>query len=467
MKEFVLPINGNGSTKNTEEPVMKIFSVELIRSAGIPWFCHLRWVVVTLFFLLWVIGKSTFLSQLFGIQVGPWSVICSVILFICNILFYLHFKLRCVSPFHAKLNITTQIICDLLILTVAVHYIGSTNTFVSFAYLFHIILACIFFSRFAGFAVLCFSAFLFVICVLAEQFEIIGKSQFFVDSVSQPRKIVLIDALSAILHWFVVWYLVDHLSSVVKRLDAALSKANNELSASQQEKLQHMLTMAHQLKTPVSAIFSRAQLLLGGYCGKLTDEAREELKKITIRCQSMLEEIKDMLQLASISHKENTAISQDILLDEVIKKCFSQLTSICDERKIQIISGLSEGIIIKMPEEHLVLLISNLLSNAVTYSRNNSKVIVKSFISPEKKAILSIQDFGIGIPEDKIPRIFEQYYRTSEAKEHNSNSSGLGLAIVKEIAIKYNLQIRVKSFPGEGTTFTVSFPDFKLKKESL
>jgi len=71
---------------------------------------------------------------------------------------------------------------------------------------------------------------------------------------------------------------------------------------------------------------------------------------------------------------------------------------------------------------------------------------------------ITIEDKGIGIPGEKIPRIFDEYYRTDEASRHNKSSTGLGLTIVRHIAQKYNITLQVASTQGEGTQFEVQFP---------
>jgi two-component system phosphate regulon sensor histidine kinase PhoR len=79
--------------------------------------------------------------------------------------------------------------------------------------------------------------------------------------------------------------------------------------------------------------------------------------------------------------------------------------------------------------------------------------------------VVVIEDNGIGIPADKLPRIYEEHYRTKEAVEHNKESSGLGLAIVKHVAEMYGIRIRVESRPGSGTKFELKFPAFDVDLE--
>jgi signal transduction histidine kinase len=104
------------------------------------------------------------------------------------------------------------------------------------------------------------------------------------------------------------------------------------------------------------------------------------------------------------------------------------------------------------------MLFMNLLANAVTYSHKGGEVHVSCRPGPNSEPIVTISDHGIGIPAEKLPRIFEEHYRTKEAVQHNKDSSGLGLSIVKQVAQMYKIRIRVESLSGSGTTIELRFP---------
>ena len=108
--------------------------------------------------------------------------------------------------------------------------------------------------------------------------------------------------------------------------------------------------------------------------------------------------------------------------------------------------------------EHLATLVGNLVANAIFYSHDNGTVTVTTRVGEDRAVTVGIADEGIGIREDALPNIFDEYYRTREASRHNEMSTGLGLAIVKRIADNLDIRIRVHSQEGEGTTFDVIIP---------
>jgi len=114
--------------------------------------------------------------------------------------------------------------------------------------------------------------------------------------------------------------------------------------------------------------------------------------------------------------------------------------------------------IVRSDPRQLRPLLANLIANAVAYSRDNTTIDIGLQASPDGACCVRVSDRGIGIPADKLPRIFDEYYRTAEAARVNRMSTGLGLAIVRQAARNLGLSITVTSEPGSGTQFAVRFP---------
>ena len=202
---------------------------------------------------------------------------------------------------------------------------------------------------------------------------------------------------------------------------------------------------------------ANSQLLLKGYCGELPDEALDVIMKISSRCRRLASQIQDMLQLANLN-----SISRDSLdwaeldLAEVLTWCVKQALPMAEERRISIQTDIQPAMA-RGVEDHVKMCLSNLIANACSYSREGGCVEVKCSPRHGGGAIVTVQDNGIGIARDKLPHIFDEYYRTEEAVMHNKDSTGLGLAIVRHVARSHNLRIQVDSEPAKGTRFTVEF----------
>jgi len=190
----------------------------------------------------------------------------------------------------------------------------------------------------------------------------------------------------------------------------------------------------------------------------LSDEALDVSRRIAVRSRRLATEIQEMLQLANLSSSsQKPPRSVELSLSEALNWCVEQVRPMAQERRItldiDIQPARTEGV-----EDHLKMLFSNLLSNAVLYSYKGGRVGVQCSREGPSGAVVTISDEGIGIVAEKLPHMFDEHYRTKEAVHHNKESSGLGLSIVKHVTELHGIRLQVQSQPGAGTTFKLWFP---------
>jgi signal transduction histidine kinase len=165
-----------------------------------------------------------------------------------------------------------------------------------------------------------------------------------------------------------------------------------------------------------------------------------------------------MLQLANLASPDAESLAwEDLDLAEVLKWCIGQVHQIAEEHRVTIAHDLESATVAGV-EDHLKMLFSNLIANAVVYSHEGDEVRVTCRQNTETGPSVLIRDTGIGIPADKVTHIFEEYYRTEEAVKHNRQSTGLGLAIVRQVAERHWIRIEVQSELDVGTAFVLTFP---------
>jgi two-component system phosphate regulon sensor histidine kinase PhoR len=165
-----------------------------------------------------------------------------------------------------------------------------------------------------------------------------------------------------------------------------------------------------------------------------------------------------MLQLANLRSEAQVAPSPSVIdLAEIVRTLVARVEAAAALRQIHIETEL-ESVKVHSVEDYLKMLVDNLLSNAVNYSRDGACVRVACRRGEEDAAVLVVQDEGIGIPAEKLPLVFQDYYRTTEASQHNKASTGLGLAIVRHVAQALKLSVTVESALDWGTQFTVQMP---------
>ena len=440
-------------------------SVEAL-AANTLWFCRLRWIIIA---ILAGFGALTLLetpAATLGLKTNAiWAFWCAGILVICNIAYLIHIRLAGEYPeLNAiQVNIWTQIVLDLIVLTVVIHFMGSLETHAANAYLFHIVLACIFFSPRQSSMVTLLACVLFLFCILAELAEVLPTSHLHLDSsirdsieASSGNVLMAIGSIWGIL--IAVWYLASQLSAMLRQHEHDLAETNKRLIAAREERTRHMLHTAHELKTPCSAIYSNARVLIDGYCGDLPEDAVTVLNRISNRCLGLSSQVQDMLRLANLrSEGQAPPVIETINAPNPLRTCIEQVTATAAHRNIKIETDIQTAMT-RCVDEHLNMFFMNLVGNAVNYSRDGGSVHITCKPGPDNRPRVTISDEGIGIPPEKLPHIFDEYYRTSDAAQHNRGSSGLGLAIVQQIAREHRIEVSVESEPGKGTVFRTVLP---------
>lgn len=465
MGVYNLPLSEDQDASR-QRPVLRGSLPESLLRESELWFCRLRWMVIA---ILVTFGALSYSPSLFrAIELQPylrWPFVVSGILAGSNLLFWWHGQRlkRPAGPSTVTVNLWGQVLVDLVLLTAVVHYTGSLGTNIAFAYLFHIVLSCIFLTRTHSFLVTALAGILYVTCVAVETSGLIPPESVFLDTTVresiqlQPTRVYL-DVLSALLVWLVIWYLASNLSAMVRRRDVELARTNRRLEQAQKERTRHMLHTTHEIKAPFAAIVANVQLLLHGYCGELSDDARDTLERISARSNRLASEIQEMLQLANLRSKsENPPEQEAVDLTEVLRWAIEESRASAEKRDLSLETDLSP-LTVNGVEEQLKMLFHNLVSNAVFYSESGGTVRVQTTENDEGLPMAIIEDSGIGIPEGKLPEIFKEYYRTNEAVRHHKESTGLGLAIVRHIADAHRIRLSVQSAPGEGTIFRLTFP---------
>ena len=447
--------------------------VEPIWQRNAVWFCQLRWIVVASLSTAGVAGFFPLLMNQLGLHLSPvWPLGAAGLLAVFNLGFIKLARTAGAGTagISVHLLLWAQIVTDLLVLTAVIHCLGNGFQAAPFMYLFHIILACIAFSPLESLGVVALAAILYLACWSLESLGLLARESIALPSASSavPSPVgasLAFQVLPMLIIWGVTWYLVSRLASTVRQRDHALFLTNRQLEASIDERSKHMLQTTHQLKAPFAAIHAQTQLLLGDYCGALPAAARQVAEKISDRCLVLARQVQEMLQLANLrSQGQSPMRRQQLNLANLVEDILNRVEPSAKHRDIHFQREI-QPVIVNGIQDHLAMLIDNLVVNAVNYSFDHGVVSVACQSAGKSGTVFSVQDHGIGIPKHKLPRIFDDYYRTEEAVQHNRSSTGLGLAIVRQVACADQLPVLVESAPGWGTRFTVHFPSLSISPQ--
>jgi len=232
-------------------------------------------------------------------------------------------------------------------------------------------------------------------------------------------------------------------------------KLNEKLLQINNEKTKYLMNATHQLKAPFAAIQAYADLILDGYAGKIPRITLDIIKKIKERCLLLTDAIKDMLELANLKSlvRENIKM-ESYPLGGIIASAVNHLAGLAAARKIKISARSPADTIVKCNKNQILILLSNLLENAIHYSPRNTTVNIRVKNEPNSSVRISVIDHGIGIDEKFQSRIFDEYFRANRAVEINEHGNGLGLAIAMELAHIHDTSIELESSPGKGSIFS-------------
>jgi signal transduction histidine kinase len=250
------------------------------------------------------------------------------------------------------------------------------------------------------------------------------------------------------------------LTSETKRLQAieeeakGLARAKEELEKLDAMKSRFMLTVAHELRAPVAAIQGYLGLVLDGYAG---EDEQEMLESAHQRCGELLDVIHDLLVLAQMKERATEVKKTTVSVADVLEEVATLLKGQAEQKDVTFRLEMSSRPEMLANQENLKQLWTNLISNAIKYTPTGGTVVA-SLDEKDEHVVGTVSDTGIGIHPDDLPRIFEEFYRTKQAKQIDPHGTGLGLPIVKAIIETCDGTIEVDSKLGEGTTFTFSLP---------
>lgn len=224
----------------------------------------------------------------------------------------------------------------------------------------------------------------------------------------------------------------------------------------EKQKETFVATLTHDLKTPIRAEIMAMELLLKGNFGKLTDEQTDIIKDTLYSSRYMFGMVDNLL---STYRYENGSISlnkENIDLIGIIKTCYNELKYLIEDKNQTVSFEFKEDSVSVLADFlELKRVITNLLSNAVSYTQEFGKIIVKSEIR-DNEIYISFIDNGKGISEQDIPMLFNRY--TSHAKKFRQVGTGLGLYLSKQIVEAHGGSITVESEENKGSKFTFSLP---------
>lgn len=211
--------------------------------------------------------------------------------------------------------------------------------------------------------------------------------------------------------------------------------------------------VSHELKTPLTAISSYAELIKDGIARP--EDIPEFAAHIYAETQRMIALVDDILKLSRLDEKVDLGPTQSINLLALAGQAEQALRPLANNRQVEVkVSG--RPLTVAGNEAILFEMVYNLIDNAIKYSNTGGHVDVK-VLEQDGAVLLQVADQGIGIPKQHQGRVFERFYRVDKSHSKKTGGTGLGLSIVKHAALYHNAEVSLESEENKGTTVTVKF----------
>ena len=241
---------------------------------------------------------------------------------------------------------------------------------------------------------------------------------------------------------------------------ADLQRRLDDWKKEDEMKTELSMVIFHDLRSPLAALQSCIYVVLEGIVGEINPKQKDMLQRADSDIDKLLSLISDLLTL-SISQKETDKASLDvkpIQLADTLRRIVASSTTRAEQKGVEVTTDIpAELPVIQADRNQIEHIFSNLVGNAVRYTKNGGIIAVRA--AGEAGAIeVSVSDTGIGIPEEDLPKIFDIFFRSENAKAMEKVGTGLGLAIVSRMVKAHGGAIDVSSRLGEGSTFTVRLP---------
>ena len=240
-------------------------------------------------------------------------------------------------------------------------------------------------------------------------------------------------------------HIADAFNQVLARMNA--------LDESRQE---FVSNVSHELKTPMTSMKVLADSLVEQE-NVPVEMYREFMVDIKNEVDRENQIITELLTLVRMDRKDSKLNVKDTNVNEMVELILRRIRPIAQKRDIELTMVSMREVYAEIDEVKMTMVITNLVENAVKYNRDHGKVRV-TINSDLYNCYISVEDTGVGIPQDSLDKIYERFYRVDKSRSREVGGTGLGLSITKSIVLQHHGAIDVQSIEGEGTKFTVTVP---------
>lgn len=214
--------------------------------------------------------------------------------------------------------------------------------------------------------------------------------------------------------------------------------------------------VAHELRTPLTSMKGYLELVTEEEAGEITGEQRKFLGMVESNVVRLEELVNDLLDIGKLESGRIVVHWEPMDLGTMVEEAIATFAPLATERGLSLDLDMEELPLVQGDARLFGRVISNLLSNALKYTNKGGATV--RLRRDGVRAVLEVEDTGVGIPPDELNNVLDRFFRASTASQTGSAGSGLGLAIVGDIIEKHGGELKLESVVGKGSRFTVLLP---------
>ena len=250
----------------------------------------------------------------------------------------------------------------------------------------------------------------------------------------------------------------SELEQRVKDRTAELEQKNKELVRLDKIKTEFLDTVNHELRTPLTSIIGYSRLLLDGVQGEMTEKQTNYIERIWARGNHQLQLVNDLLDFSKLESGNMDFMSKSVSVTAAINDTVHDEMPLLKEKGQEVILEIADDVAdVYVDEMRLKQVLLNLINNAIKFTPDNGKIVIKAD-NVDKMVKISIIDNGIGIKETDMGQLFKKFVQIDQSDSRSFGGTGLGLTIAKDMVELMGGHIDVESEYGKGSTFSIFLP---------
>lgn len=251
------------------------------------------------------------------------------------------------------------------------------------------------------------------------------------------------------------------LESKVQDRTRQLASALEDVQKISKAKSEFISAVSHELRTPLTSIKGYAAILIAGKLGEIPEKVKERLEKINSHSDNLVKLINDLLDISRIESGRVEMKKEKCDLSNLIENVHDLLMPQMKEKNIQWFKQIDDNVPEMLFDQRQVeRIFINLIGNALKFTPKNGTIGVRGRVDRDH-VLIEVFDTGIGIAQEDIGKLFDEFYRVENEINQNVKGTGLGLALVKKIVEAHKGKIGVASELNKGTTFHFTLPTTK------